>query len=94
MFYKLLNRCTLQVKRTGLFWTNKRPWERISVRFSISPADPGMIARYVDGLNNVTVTLPLMQDGVKEVAGKRLGYMEAMARLLQQTQTGSLEDER
>ena len=40
------------------------------------------------------MTLPLMQDGGKEVAGKRLGYMEAMARLLQQTQTGSLEDER
>ena len=51
MFYKLLNRCTLQVKRTELFWTNKRPWERISVRFSMSPADPRMIARYVDGLN-------------------------------------------
>ena len=51
IFYKLLNRCTLQVKRTGLFWTNKRPWERISVRFSMSPADPRMIARYVDGLN-------------------------------------------
>ena len=40
------------------------------------------------------MTSPLMQEGSKEVAGKRLGYMEAMARLLQQTQTGSLEDER
>ena len=40
------------------------------------------------------MTLPLMQEGSKEAAGKRLGYMEAMARLLQQTQTGSLEDER
>ena len=29
-----------------------------------------------------------------EAAGKRLGYMEAMVRLLQQTQSGALEDER
>ena len=40
------------------------------------------------------MTLLLMQEGGKEATGKRLGYMEAMARLLQQAQTGSLEDER
>ena len=56
MFYKLLNRCTLQARRTGLFWTNKRPWERISVRFSMSPADLRMIARFDDRLKYVTLT--------------------------------------
>ena len=38
--------------------------------------------------------LSLVQVGGKEAAGKRLGYMEAMVRLLQQTQSGALEDER
>ena len=33
-------------------------------------------------------------EGGKEAAGKRLGYMEAMVRLLHQTQAGALEDER
>ena len=47
MFSKLLNKCTLQVKRTELFWINRRLWEKISGRFSMSPADPRMIVRYV-----------------------------------------------
>ena len=38
--------------------------------------------------------LSLAQVGGKEAAGKRLGYMEAMVRLLQQTHSGALEDER
>ena len=46
MFSKLLDKCTLQVKRTELFWINRRLWGKISVRFSMSPAGLRMIVRY------------------------------------------------
>ena len=81
IFYKLLNRCTLQVKRTGLFWTNKRPWERISVRFSMSPADPRMIARYVDGGwtcdDDLTFDAGGKQGGRRQEAGIHGGHGQA-----------------